>query len=97
MTRKLMKITNSIELLDWFKTAIDVDSDYMAAKLLCITTQNVSSVRTGKSEFSELTCLKILLVGDHPEPLETMAIIQAHKAESRGDEEAAKIWRKSVA
>lgn len=97
MMIKLMKITNSIELLDWFKTSIDVDSDYMVAKLTGLSTQNVSSVRTGKSEFSELTALKLLLVGEHPDPLETMAVLQAYKAERRGDEEAAKIWRKSVA
>ena len=92
-----MKITNSIELLDWFKSAIDVESDYMVAKLTGLTTQSVSAVRNGKNEFSELTALKLLLVGEHPEPLETMAVLQAYKAESRGDEEAAKIWRKSVA
>lgn len=97
MMRKLMKITNSIELLDWFKNAIDVESDYMAGKLTGIGTNTLSAVRTGKREFSELNALKLLLVGEHPEPLEIMAILEAHKAESRGDEEAAKIWRKSVA
>ena len=68
MMIKLMKITNSIELLDWFKPSIDADSDYMVAKLTGLSTQNVSSVRTGKSEFSELTALKLLLVGEHPNP-----------------------------
>ena len=92
-----MKITNSIELLDWFKTSIDVDSDYMVAKLTGLRTQTLSQIRTGKREFSELNALKLLLVGEHPDPLEIMAILEAHKAESRGDEEAAKIWRKSVA
>ncbi|NKC18658.1 hypothetical protein CWC29_007340 [Pseudoalteromonas sp. S4498] len=92
-----MKITNSIELLDWFKAAIDVESDYMVAKLTGLTTQSVSAVRNGKNEFSEYTALKLLLVGDHPEALETMAILQAFKAEKNGDEEAAKFWRQSVA
>ncbi|WP_249314052.1 hypothetical protein [Pseudoalteromonas sp. S2755] len=92
-----MKITNSLELLDWFKTVIDVESDYMVHKLTGLRTQTLSAVRTGKREFSELNALKLLLVGDHPEPLETVAVIEAHKAKLRGDEEAAKLWEDSVA
>lgn len=97
MMRKLMKITNSIELLDWFKTVIDVESDYMVSKLTGIGTNTLSHIRTGKREFSELNALKLLLVGDHPEALETVAIIEAHKAKLRGDDEAAKLWEDSVA
>ncbi|CAM3892873.1 MULTISPECIES: hypothetical protein [Pseudoalteromonas] len=97
MMRKLMKIANSIELLDWFKTVIDVESDYMVAKLTGISANTLSHVRTGNREFSELNALKLLLVGDHPEALETVAIIEAHKAKLRGDDEAAKLWEDSVA
>lgn len=92
-----MKITNSIELLDWFKTTAGIDSDYMVSKLTGISKQAVSTVRTGKGEFKDHTSLKLLLVAEHPNPLETMALLEAFKAESKGDEELAGIWRKSVA
>ncbi|WP_462172005.1 hypothetical protein [Pseudoalteromonas xiamenensis] len=92
-----MKIANSIELLDWFKSAIDVESDYMVGKLTGIGSNTLSHVRTGKREFSELNALKLLLVGEHPNPLETVAILEEHKARLRGDDEAADLWKKSVA
>lgn len=92
-----MKITTSIELLDWFKSVVDIDSDYMVSKLTGIPKQTLSTVRTGNSEFSDYTALKLLLVGEHPEPLKGMALLEAHKAERKGNEEQAKLWRKSVA
>jgi|TARA_Y100000782_G_scaffold49352_1_gene55149 hypothetical protein len=92
-----MKITNSIELLDWFKSVADIDSDYMVSKLTGISKQHISAVRTEKRCFSDHTALKLLLVGEHPEPLETMAILEAYKAEKAGEEERAKLWRKCVA
>lgn len=92
-----MKITTSLELLEWFKTTADIESDYMVSKLTGISKQVISSVRTGEREFSDFTALKLLLVADHPEPLETMALLEAFKAERKGNDEDAKIWRKSVA
>lgn len=92
-----MKITTSLELLEWFKTTADIDSDYMVSKLTGIPKQTLSTIRTGSSEFSDFTALKLLLVGGHPEPLETMALLEAFKAERKGNDEDAKIWRKSVA
>ncbi|MAD77132.1 MAG: hypothetical protein CML20_20505 [Rheinheimera sp.] len=92
-----MKITTSLELLDWFKTVADIESDYMVSKLTGISKQVISIVRNGKGEFKDFTALKLLLVGEHPEPLETMALLEAYKAERKGNEEDAKLWRKSVA
>jgi len=92
-----MKITNSIELLDWFKTTADIESDYMVSKLTGISKQAISVVRNGKGEFKDYTSLKLLLVADHPNPLETMALLEACKAETKGDNDLAEIWRKSVA
>lgn len=92
-----MKITNSIELLDWFKTSASIESDYMVSKLTGISKQAVSNVRTGKGEFKDYTSLKLLLIAEHPKPLETMALLEGFKAESKGDSELAGIWRKSVA
>ncbi|KPM82661.1 hypothetical protein AOG27_15245 [Pseudoalteromonas lipolytica] len=92
-----MKITSSLELLDWFKSVADIDSDYMVSKLTGIPKQTLSTVRTKNAEFSDLTALKLLLVGEHPQPLETMALLEAYKAERKGNESDAEIWRKSVA
>ncbi|AVJ51866.1 hypothetical protein [Pseudoalteromonas phage Cr39582] len=92
-----MKITTSLELLDWFKSVADIDSDYMVSKLTGVSKQHLSSVRNEKKDFSDHTALKLLLVGEHPEPLQAMALLEAHKAEKNGEEERAKLWRKSVA
>lgn len=92
-----MKITNSLELLDWFKTVADIDSDYMVSKLTGISKQTLSSIRTGEREFSERFSLQLLLIADHPEPLKTLAFIEASKAEKKGNPELAKMWRKSAA
>ncbi|MFK3865157.1 hypothetical protein [Pseudoalteromonas rhizosphaerae] len=92
-----MKITTSLELLDWFKSTADIDSDYMVSKLTGISKQVISSVRTGEREFADYTALKLLLVAEHDKPLETMALLEAYKAERKGNEEQAKMWRKSVA
>lgn len=94
---KRMKISSSLELLDWFKTVAELDSDYMVYKITGISKQAISIVRNGKGEFKDLTALKLLLVGEHPEPLETMALLEAYKAERKGNNEDAEIWRKSVA
>ncbi len=94
---KRMKIRTSLELLEWFKTVADIESDYMVSKLTGISKQVISNVRNEKGEFQNLTALKLLLVGEHPEPLETMALLEAFKAERKGNDDAAKIWRKSVA
>lgn len=92
-----MKISNSLELLDWFKSTADIDSDYMVSKLTGISKQTLSSIRTGDREFSEHFSLQLLLVGEHPEPLKTLALIEAGKAEKKGKPEIAKLWRKSAA
>ncbi|MBQ4860335.1 hypothetical protein J8L98_01350 [Pseudoalteromonas sp. MMG013] len=92
-----MKMTNSIELLDWFKHIADIESDYMASKLLGISKQMVSAVRNGDRDFSEYYTLHILVVGEHPKPLKTMALLESYKAERHGDEKAAKIWREQAA
>jgi len=97
MARKLMKITNSVELLDWAKSVMDVESDYMVSKLTGISTQTLSGVRTGNRDFSDYTALKLLLVCEHSNPLETMAILEANKAEKQGHEDRAKLWRQAVA
>ena len=71
--------------------------------LVCGGQKNVLMVKSislkanEKKDFSDHTALKLLLVGEHPEPLETMAILEAFKAEKAGEEERAKLWRKSVA
>ena len=92
-----MKITTSIELLDWFRSGADIDADYMVSKLTGISKQAISNVRTGERDFADYTALKLLLVGEHPEPLQAMALLEASKAEKAGNEERAKLWRKSVA
>tara|TARA_R110001606_G_scaffold253423_2_gene401160 strand:- start:6655 stop:6933 length:279 start_codon:yes stop_codon:yes gene_type:complete len=92
-----MKITTSLELLDWFKSTADIDSDYMVSKLTGISKQAISNVRTGEREFADYTALKLLLIAEHDKPLETMALLEAYKAERKGNEEQAKMWRKSVA
>lgn len=92
-----MKISNSLELLDWFKSIADIDSDYMVWKLTGISKQTLSSVRTGHREFSEHISLQLLLIADHPEPLKTLALIEAGKAELKGKPELAKLWRRSAA
>jgi len=92
-----MKITTSLELLEWFKSTADIDSDYMVSKLTGISKQVISSVRTGEREFADYTALKLLLVGEHPEPLKTMALLESYKAERKGDQASAKMWRTSAA
>jgi len=92
-----MKITNSIELLEWFKSRAAVDSDYMVSKLTGISKQAISVVRNGKGEFKDYTSLKLLLVAEHPEPLKTMALLESFKAKTKGNEELAKLWRDSAA
>ncbi|WP_417437551.1 hypothetical protein [Idiomarina abyssalis] len=92
-----MKITNSLELLEWFKSTAEIDSDYMVSKLTGIAKQALSYVRTGEREFSEHISLQLLLIADHPEPLKTLALIEANKAEKQGKPELAKLWRKSAA
>lgn len=92
-----MKITNSVELLDWFRSVADIDSDYMVSKLTGISKQALSYARTGEREFSEHTALKLLLVGEHPEPLNILALMEANKAEKLGKTDLANLWRKSVA
>jgi hypothetical protein len=92
-----MKITNSVELLDWFKSVADIESDYMVSKLTGIAKQALSHARTGEREFSEHTALKLLLVGEHPEPLNILALMEANKAEKLGKTDLANLWRKSVA
>ncbi|MCG7544077.1 hypothetical protein MHM93_07770 [Pseudoalteromonas sp. MM17-2] len=72
MSIKVEKITTSAELLDWFKSVADIDSDYMAAKLLCMSRQMLSEVRNGKVEFSDDKILVILVTGEHPEPLKAI-------------------------
>ncbi|MCP5005655.1 hypothetical protein [Pseudoalteromonas phage GXT1010] len=92
-----MKITNSLELLDWFKTTADIDSDYMVWKLTGIAKQTLSYIRTGEREFAEHISLQLLLIAEHPEPLKTLALIEANKAEKKGNKDIAKLWRKSAA
>lgn len=92
-----MKITTSLELLDWFKSVADIDSDYMVWKLTGISKQTLSSIRTGEREFSEHVSLQLLLIAEHPEPLKTLALIEAGKAEKKGKPEIAKLWRASAA
>ncbi|MCP4060347.1 MAG: hypothetical protein GY738_24255 [Pseudoalteromonas sp.] len=92
-----MKITNSLELLEWFKSTAAIDSDYMISKLTGISKQAISNVRTGEREFADYTALKLLLIAEHPEPLKTMALLESFKAERKGDEESAKMWRTSAA
>jgi len=92
-----MKISNSIELLDWFKDTVDIDSDYMTAKLLGISKQAVSQIRKGEREFSDFNALMIATIGKHPEPLKVVAAIEATKEERAGNEKRAKLWRQYVA
>lgn len=92
-----MKITNSFQLLEWFKSTADIDSDYMVSKLTGISKQTLSHVRTGDRDFSEHICLQLLLIAEHPEPLKTLALIEANKAEKKGKTELAELWRKSAA
>ncbi|WP_105180553.1 hypothetical protein [Pseudoalteromonas sp. T1lg21] len=92
-----MKIRNSIELLDWFKATVDIESDYMTAKLLGISKQAVSKIRVGNREFSEDNALMIATIGKHPDPFKVVAAIEVAKAEKAGDEERAKLWRQYVA
>lgn len=95
--RKLMKISNSIDLLDWFKATVDVESDYMVAKLTGKTTQYISQVRCGRSEFGDFYALELACIAKHPDPMKVVASIQACKAEKQGKHEEAKKWREYAA
>ena len=92
-----MKISNSIELLDWFKSTVDIDSDYMTAKLLGLSKQGISNIRNGRNEFSDFHALMIANIGQHPDPLKVVAAIEAFKEEKLGNPERAKLWRQYVA
>ena len=41
-----------------------------------------------KANLQDYTALKLLLIAEHPEPLKTMALLEACKAECKGDEES---------
>ncbi|CAM4441287.1 hypothetical protein [Pseudoalteromonas maricaloris] len=92
-----MKITSSIELLDWFKKVADIESDYMVSKLTGISKQAISRIRNGEGDFADYSALQLLVIAEHPKPLETMAYLEAEKAKKRGDEKMEKIWRSQVA
>lgn len=92
-----MKISNSVELLDWFKKTVDVESDYMIAKLLGLSKQGISSIRNGRNEFSDYNALEIANIGQHPDPLKVVAAIEAARAERAGNEQQAKLWRQYAA
>lgn len=87
----------SIDLLDWFQTRISGGSDYMVHKVTGISKTTISTIRNGKGEFSDNNILLMLVVGEHPEPLKTLAKIVAYKAEKQGDDKMAKIWNDSAA
>lgn len=88
---------NSNELLDWFATRISGGTDYMIAKTTGISKQAISNIRSGRSELSESNMLLLLAVGEHPEPLKTLAKIKACISEKQGDDKMAKIWNDSAA
>ncbi|QFU04864.1 hypothetical protein FIU82_07535 [Pseudoalteromonas sp. THAF3] len=92
-----MKISNSIELLDWFKESVDIDSDYSLAKLLGFSRQYISKVRNGRAVFSDFKALELAILGKHPEPLKVVAAIEAEREERAGNHEKAKIWREQAA
>tara|TARA_B100000700_G_scaffold37798_1_gene37469 strand:+ start:10994 stop:11272 length:279 start_codon:yes stop_codon:yes gene_type:complete len=92
-----MKISNSIELLDWFKESVNIDSDYSIAKLLGFSRQYVSQIRNGKIEFSDFKALELAVLAKHPEPLKVVAAIEAAKEERAGNLDKAKLWREQAA
>lgn len=92
-----MKISNSIELLDWFKESVDIDSDYSVAKLTGMSKQSISKIRRGLNEFSDFKALELAVLGKHPEPLKIVAAIEAAREERAGNLEKAKMWREYAA
>lgn len=92
-----MKISNSVELLDWFKETVDIESDYMVAKLLGMSKQSVNHVRKGRNEFRDYNVLEMANIGKHPDPLKVVAAIEAARAERSGNEQQAKLWRQYAA
>lgn len=83
-----MSYTN--ELIDRYKKAIKVDSDYAVAKALGLRPNRISNYRTGISHADDKTAVMLATVL-HLDPLETIARINMDRATDRKDKA---FWRK---
>jgi len=81
-----MKTT--IEWLDAVKAALDLPSDYAAAKVLGVTRSTVSAYRNGKSTFDEDTCFRVAeILG-----VRAFEVVAATHAERARDDRHRDFW-----
>ncbi|WP_454710700.1 helix-turn-helix domain-containing protein [Cupriavidus nantongensis] len=81
-----MKTT--LEYVDAVKIKLDLPSDYAIAKALCVTRAAISSYRTGRSYFDDLTAVRVAeVLGINP-----MEVIAAANRERAKSEDARKVW-----
>jgi hypothetical protein len=92
-----MEITTSINVLDWFRDTVGIESDYKLGQLTGIASSHLSDIRAGRKELSDTNTLMLLMIGECKEPLKILAVVEANKAEKRGNDKRAKIWRDAVA
>lgn len=83
-----MSYTN--ELIDRYKIAIKVDSDYAVAKALGLRPNRISNYRTGISHADDKTAVMLATVL-HLDPMETIARINMDRA---SDKEDKAFWRR---
>lgn len=84
-----MKTT--IQYLDAIKEALDLPSDYAAAKHLHVTRAAVSRYRNGEGAFDDTTALRVAeILG-----IEPMEVIAAANAERARDEETRHLWERA--
>jgi hypothetical protein len=83
-----MSYTN--ELIDRYKVAIKVDSDYALAKALGLRPNRISNYRTGISHADDKTAVMLATVL-HLDPMETIARINMDRATDKADKA---FWQK---
>jgi hypothetical protein len=83
-------VSYTTELIDRYKIAIGVDSDYAVAKALGLRANRISNYRTGISHADDKTAVMLATVL-HIDPLETIARINMDRATERTDKD---FWRK---
>jgi hypothetical protein len=83
-----MSYTN--ELIDRYKIAIKVDSDYAVAKALGIRANRISNYRTGISHADDKTAIMLATVL-HLDPMETIARINMDRSSDKDDKA---FWRR---
>ncbi|EMN5130722.1 hypothetical protein RVV79_003849 [Burkholderia contaminans] len=81
-----MKTT--VQYLDAVKRKLGLDSDYAAAKALCLTRAAISKYRLGRAFFDDMSAVRVAeILGIDP-----MEVISAANAERARDESARSFW-----